>query len=264
MSGLTPNTTYYVRAYATNTAGTAYGSEVSFTTNSSTTPPTVTTQAVTAIGETTATGNGTITDLGSPNPSQHGVCWNTTGSPTTSDSCTQEGAVSATGAFTSAMSGLAPSTTYYVRAYATNTAGTAYGNQVSFTTASPAGATELQNGVAVTGLSGAMDEALYYYITVPAGQKSLTVTTSGGTGDADLYVRFGALPTTSTYDERSWNWGNDETITITNPQSGDWYVLVHGYEAFAGLDLVATYVEKFPWSMFLPGIITGNKPTSSP
>ena len=94
--------------------------------------PTVTTQAVTNIGTTTATGNGNITDLGSTNPTQHGVCWNTTGTPTIADSNTQEGPAAATGAFTSNMTGLSSNATYYVRAYATNTAGTSYGNQVSF------------------------------------------------------------------------------------------------------------------------------------
>ncbi|RLC13643.1 MAG: hypothetical protein DRI24_15315 [Deltaproteobacteria bacterium] len=95
--------------------------------------PTVTTQAVTDITTTTATGNGNITDLGivPPNPTAHGVCWNTGGTPTTDDSLTNEGAVSATDAFTSTITVLSPNTTYYVRAYATNTAGTSYGNQVS-------------------------------------------------------------------------------------------------------------------------------------
>ncbi len=96
--------------------------------------PIVTTQAVTGIGLITATGNGTITDLGYSNPTAHGVCWNTSGTPTTTDSHTDEGATAATGAFTSNMTGLSPVTTYYVRAYATNTAGTVYGNEVSFTT----------------------------------------------------------------------------------------------------------------------------------
>jgi len=96
--------------------------------------PTVTTQAVTRTGTTTATGNGNITDLGDPNPTQHGVCWNTTGTPTTADNKTEEGAAGATGAFTSSMTGLSPGTTYYVRAYATNDVGTEYGSQVSFTT----------------------------------------------------------------------------------------------------------------------------------
>jgi hypothetical protein len=87
------------------------------------------------VGTTTAIGNGTIISLGSPNPSQHGICWNTTGTPTVSDSCSQEGAASATGPFVSAMTGLTPGTAYHVRAYATNTTGTVYGGQISFTTA---------------------------------------------------------------------------------------------------------------------------------
>ena len=97
--------------------------------------PTVTTQAVTVIGTTTATGNGNVTDLGDPNPTQHGVCWNTTGNPTTEDSKTEQGAASGTGAFTSNMTGLSNGTTYYVRAYATNAVGTEYGDEVNFTAA---------------------------------------------------------------------------------------------------------------------------------
>ena len=97
--------------------------------------PTVTTEAVTDITDTAATGNGTITDLGYSNPTAHGVCWNTSGAPTTADSFTDQGAATATGPFTSTMIGLAPNTTYYLRAYATNTEGTAYGQEVSFTTA---------------------------------------------------------------------------------------------------------------------------------
>jgi len=133
ITGLTPNTTYYVRAYATNTAGTSYGNEVTFPTNAL--APTVTTQAVTGIGTTTATGNGTITDLGAPNPTQHGVCWSTSTNPTTAlPTKTEQGAKNTTGAFTSNMTGLTTGISYYVRAYATNTAGTSYGSQVSFTT----------------------------------------------------------------------------------------------------------------------------------
>jgi len=135
MTSLSPNTTYYVRAYATNTVGTSYGNEVSFTTLPQ--AATVTTQAVTSILATTATGNGNITSLGAPNPTAHGVCWNTGGTPTTADNSTDEGAAGATGAFTSNMTSLSPNTTYYVRAYATNTAGTSYGNEVSFTTLAP-------------------------------------------------------------------------------------------------------------------------------
>ena len=96
--------------------------------------PVVTTQAVSAITTTSAIGNGTIAAPGLPNPTQHGVVWSTSPDPTTADSKTEEGPVSATGAFTSAMTGLTPGTLYHVRAYATNDAGTAYGEDVTFTT----------------------------------------------------------------------------------------------------------------------------------
>jgi sugar lactone lactonase YvrE len=96
--------------------------------------PTVTTQPVSGIGPSKATGHGTITNLGASNPTAHGMVWNTAGNPTLADNSTDEGAAGATGAFTSNMTGLSYIATYYVRAYATNTLGTSYGNQVSFTT----------------------------------------------------------------------------------------------------------------------------------
>ncbi len=96
--------------------------------------PAVTTQAVSSIAQTTATGNGNITDLGDPNPTAHGVCYNTTGSPTVADSTTDEGTATTTGAYTSSMTSLVANTPYYVKAYATNTRGTSYGSEVNFTT----------------------------------------------------------------------------------------------------------------------------------
>ncbi len=154
ITGLSPNTTYYVRAYATNTAGTSYGNEVSFTTNGI--APTVSTQDASDITATSAVGNGNISDLGIPNPSQHGVCWNTGGSPTTADSKTEQGAVIATGAFTSSISGLSPNTTYYVRAYTANSAGTSYGAQVSFITLpqAPTVTTEPVSGITSNSATG--------------------------------------------------------------------------------------------------------------
>ncbi len=96
--------------------------------------PTVTTQAVSDIGITTATGNGTITILGAPDPTAHGVVWNTSGTPTTADSSTDEGVASAIGSFTTSITGLSPDTTYYVRAYATNIGGTVYGDAMTLVT----------------------------------------------------------------------------------------------------------------------------------
>ncbi|MBI5295993.1 MAG: right-handed parallel beta-helix repeat-containing protein [Chloroflexi bacterium] len=103
--------------------------------------PVVSTQAVTTIEVASAIGNGTIVSLGIPDPYEHGVVWSTLANPTIADNKTTEGPLSATGAFTSSIVGLAPSTLYHVRAYATNTTGTAYGEDVSFTTLSASGNT---------------------------------------------------------------------------------------------------------------------------
>lgn len=129
LTGLNLATTYFVRAYAINAAGTVYGDQEVFTTD---TPPTVTTAHITNISVTTASGGGSITSQGSAPVSQKGVCWSTSPNPTISNNTTNDG--SGTEAFESQLSGLHPATTYYVRAYATNAAGTAYGNQVTFKT----------------------------------------------------------------------------------------------------------------------------------
>ena len=117
--------------------------------------PTVTTQAVSDIGSTTATGNGNITNLGVPFPTSYGVCWNTTGSPTTSDSKVDKGPISTTGAFTAAITGLTANTTYKARAYAINEAGTSYGLEVTFTTTSglvaPTATTNAATSITATG-----------------------------------------------------------------------------------------------------------------
>jgi len=84
-----------------------------------------------SIEPTTATGNGNITALGDPVATQHGHCWNTTGTPTTSDSKTQNGIPGATGAFTSSLTGLTEGTKYYIRAYVTSDTGTFYGSEVT-------------------------------------------------------------------------------------------------------------------------------------
>lgn len=130
ITGLTNNTTYYVRAWATNGAGTAYGNERSFTTAS--TAPVVTTTSASSVTKTTASSGGNVTDERGEPVTARGVCWSTSPNPTLSDSYTSDG--TGPGAFTSSITGLTTGTLYYVRAYATNTVGTTYGNQVSFTT----------------------------------------------------------------------------------------------------------------------------------
>jgi pectinesterase len=134
--GLTKGTTYYVRAYATNAAGTGYGDEVIFQTLDSLNVPTVVTAPVTNILVKTAQCGGNVTDWGGDTVTVRGVCWNTTGNPTTNDSKTENG--SGLGNFTSILYPLVENTTYYVRAYAVNSVGTGYGEVVTFTTQSPA------------------------------------------------------------------------------------------------------------------------------
>lgn len=131
MTNLTLSTTYYVRAYAINSQGVAYGEEVNFTTNSAGVPS-VTTNAVTNITQTTATCGGNVTSDGGSAVTRRGVCWSTSPNPTTNNQCTNNG--TGTGSFTSSITGLSMNTTYYVRAYAINSAGTSYGEQKTFTT----------------------------------------------------------------------------------------------------------------------------------
>jgi hypothetical protein len=101
--------------------------------------------------------------------------------------------------------------------------------------------TVLQPGVPITGISGAQASLTYYKMTVTSGVPSLTFTTSGGTGDVDLYVKFGQQPTTSSYGYRSWTNTTAETVTIPTPTAGDWYITLHGYAAYSGVTLSGTY-----------------------
>jgi serine protease len=109
---------------------------------------------------------------------------------------------------------------------------------VTVTTGGPA---VLTDGVPVTNISGASGSQQFWVMNVPAGKDTLTISINGGSGDADLYVRFGSQPTTSTFDCRPFINGNNETCTINNPSAGDWYVMIRGFAAFSGVTLTGTY-----------------------
>jgi hypothetical protein len=94
---------------------------------------------------------------------------------------------------------------------------------------------------AISGIAGAKNSEQFYYITVPAGQCRLEVTTTGGSGDCDLYVRLGSKPTTTAYTRRSAGPGNYECVTIVNPAAGRWYIMLRGYSAYSGVTLAGSY-----------------------
>lgn len=150
LSGLNGGTTYYLRAYATNSAGTAYGNQVSFTTG---TVPVLSTKAISSITTTAARSGGAVTVQGSSPVTERGVVWSITSKPTIERS-TKTSNGSGLGSFNSNLTGLSPNTTYYVRAYATNSAGTGYGAQRSFTTMGNAAPPIIQSMVPSAAASG--------------------------------------------------------------------------------------------------------------
>jgi hypothetical protein len=207
MNNLEDNTTYYVRAFATNSIGTGYGDVVTFTTPVEITVPELTTAAITNLSYNTATSGGTITVNGGAPVTASGICWsksNTT--PTVSDS-TASG-TTASGSFTFVMNNLEETTTYYVRAFATNSVGTGYGNVVSFTTtADSSKVTFIYNGATVT----------YGVITSPV------------TGRKWLDRNLGASRVATAYNDRQayghlFQWGRPadghQVITYTSNTAG--------------------------------------------
>jgi hypothetical protein len=178
ITGLTISTTYYVRAYATTSAGTGYGEQVSFTTRNGI--PTVTTVEVTSIDNGWANSGGNITDDGGLAVTARGVCWSTSPSPTLADAHTSNGY--GAGSFSSHITGLSMSTTYYVRAYATNSFVTVYGNQLSFTTA---------------------DDYVYVDLGLPSGL--LWATCNVGADNPDDYGDYFAWGETQPKDTYNWS-----------------------------------------------------------
>ena len=134
-SNLDPNTTYFVRAYAINKNGVSYGQQLDFkTTNVAGTLPIISTLPLSNITASSVNSGGDITSNGGSAITRRGICWSTILNPTVSDNTTSNG--SGTGSYTSIVSNLSANTTYHLRAYATNSIGTTYGNQFSFSTLS--------------------------------------------------------------------------------------------------------------------------------
>jgi hypothetical protein len=180
VKNMTANTKYYLRSYATNYVGTAYGNLDSIQTLAAVVAPTVTTTAVSSILVATATGGGTVTLWGGDTVKTRGVCWNTTGTPTTGDKYSTNG--TDIGSFTSSMAPLTGSTKYYVRAFAINSGGTGYGDEVTFTTQAAAPDTTVI--VDKNGTVGVTCD----YTTLGAAFRSVP---AGYTGNWHIYVKKG-------------------------------------------------------------------------
>jgi len=141
MGNLSENITYYVRAFATSSEKTVYGQQLTFTTIAA--PRLTTTDASQITGRTAVSGGNILSDGGYA-ITYRGVCWSTSQNPSVTNPHTTDG--SGIGSYTSEITNLSPSTIYYVRSYATNSLGTTYGNQISFTTEESTSIIDIRDG----------------------------------------------------------------------------------------------------------------------
>ena len=250
MGDLTGNTTYYVRSYAINSVGFAYGNEVSFTTSDDGTLPTVTTNTITNITQTAATGGGNVTNTGGSTVTARGVCWSTSHNPTISGNHTING--TGTGSFTSSITGLTSNTTYFVRAYATNGSGTAYGSEECFTTSNDGTlATVITNPVTTftqtsalgggvvtsTGNSTITERGVCWSTSHNPTTNNNHTNAPNGTGLDEFTVVMNSLTANTTYYVRAYAtnsfgtaYGNEVSFT-----TNDWiYIIVSAYPINGG------------------------------
>jgi len=121
--------------------------------------------------------------------------------------------------------------------------------------------TTLVSGQAVTGLGGQAASGRLFKILVPNGSAKLEVVSSGGQGDADLYIKQGSAPTTSMFTQSSQGPSTNESISRLTPAGGDWFVLVYGYRDYASVSLTATVTA--PPSSFVIAASSGGHGTVS-
>ena len=215
IAGLTPNTDYHVRAYATNSVGTAYGNDLVFKTLAIV-GATVTT-ATPTFTATTATAGGNVTLDGGASVTERGVCWSITANPTTTTGTKVAAAAAGLGTFTVSITGLQPGTTYHVVAYAINSSGTSYGSDVAFAT--------LATKPAVTTATDANPTQT----TATVGGE---VTSTGGAAITERGVYWGLLAdpsTTGTKAVATLGQLGTFTVALSNLASGTKYYI----EAFA-------------------------------
>ena len=105
----------------------------------------------------------------------------------------------------------------------------------------PAGG-PLENGVAYSGISAGSGDKLYFTLDVPAGATDINFAMAGGTGDADMYVKFGSVPNTGDYDCRPYASGNTENCTGTGTD-GTYHIMINGYSAFSDTSLTGSFID---------------------
>ena len=216
ITGLSEGITYHVRAYATNNVGTSYGADITFTTPLL---PTVITDSISNITDSTAICGGVVVSDGGATVTARGVCWSSLPNPTVNDFHTIDGG--GTGSFNSSLQGLTAGTMYYVRAYATSVAGTAYGQQVVFTTTIP-------DGAPCIGIPTVTDIDGNIYNTVKIGEqcwmKENLKTTRYANG---VNISKGSSTSTTTA-YRYYPYNDSANVSIYGFLY-NWYATVHGY-----------------------------------
>lgn len=210
LANLNINTTYYIRAYATNNVGTGYGNTLSFTTLQL---PLLTTAILSNITQTTANCGGNISSNGGAIVLSRGVCWGSGTTPTIADNKTTDG--TGNGNFISALSGLSPNTTYYVRAYATNSEGTGYGIAILFTT---------QNFGIVNDVDGNMYKTITIRNQIWMAENLKVIHYRNGdaivtTSPATLDIRGESTP------KYQWAFAGDESNVATYGRLYTWYAI---------------------------------------
>lgn len=233
LTELAGNTTYYVRSYAVNSAGAGYGPEVSFTTLIDL--PTVTTAAVTEISKTTATSGGEITADGGAEITAKGLVWSTNTNPTILNNIIDGGI--GTDAFVSELTGLEANTTYYVRAFATNSSGTAYGDDVEFKTLADI------TTMWVVGAYNGWDNS-------DNAQMIQSTATGDGTAEGYVYITGNEFKLVT---DHSWSdpatFGDDGSGNLTNP-GGNISVAEDGYYLIkANLGTMTYSATKTVWGI---------------
>lgn len=201
ITGLTHSTTYYYKAYATNAAGTSYGQVKSFATTTIT-APIVQTNAATSVSMTGATLSGNVTSDGGATVTARGFVYGTSASNLNQTVPSGSG----TGSFTYTIGGLlfqlAPSTTYYYKAYATNSVGTAYGEVKQFTT---------------EGTTGTLNGHDWVDLGLPSGLRWATCNVGASTPTADgNYYAWGETSTKSAYTEDNYTYSDNPTTLPSN------------------------------------------------